>query len=94
MNKDQPSKSSHQTDSMDLITSSDSDASFSSSWKQIHAEWIKGTKERKKSKTHVNIDSVMKVLNSEEEGSFEKPIPLDDMVEILNETWEGEGLFD
>lgn len=63
-------------------------------WKEIRNEWVKGKENFVFKPKHVNIEGVVETMLNEEEGSFEKPIPLNDLVEILNEMWESEGIFD
>jgi hypothetical protein len=85
------SSESNPSKPLQLIPSTDSSIS---AWKKVHEEWTQGSQESKSKKQHVNIDSVLKTMSSQEETTFEKPVPLGALVEILIETWEGEGSFD
>lgn len=63
-------------------------------WKEFHKEYTKGKENFKFKPKHVSIESVVETMLKEEEEAFEKPVPLNDLVEILNEMWETDGLYD
>lgn len=64
-------------------------------WCTIRQEWLKQTgPNQKKKPIPVDVDSVVDLLSDINGPAFETPVPLNEMVNILLEMWEADGLFD
>jgi len=62
-------------------------------WCAVRQQWLKQKYKHKKKNLHVNPTSVLQVL-SDPDLEFEKPVPLSELVHILNEVNWGEEEID
>mmetsp|Transcript_9444 Transcript_9444/g.13965 ORF Transcript_9444/g.13965 Transcript_9444/m.13965 type:complete len:84 (-) Transcript_9444:2491-2742(-) len=64
-------------------------------WETIREAWLKPTNGiENETNKYVDIDTVVEYLTDPKKPKFPSPVCLTEMVDILIEVWEREGLFE
>jgi hypothetical protein len=70
-------------------------------WKEQREKWLSNKKDRKASRVgevqavQIDVDLVIeKVFSTKGDGKLPQPVPLGQMVDILVDFWEADGLYD